>query len=143
MTGKTMFITRMIDEKRRFKRYKERTAQLPTNYRTAVDGFERYLMVFAPSKGADLQAMFDDLADLFEESAASGTPVRDIVGDDPVEFIETFRRNYPMGQWIVKENERLVRAIDASTRAEGGSTAGADATSGLRDSRNTGEDTTS
>ena len=132
-----MFITRMIEEKRRFKRYKERTAQLPANYRTAVDGFERYLMVFAPSKGADLQAMFDDLADLFEESAANGTRIRDIVGDDPVEFIEAFRRNYPVGQWIVKENERLVRAINASTQSE----SGADATTGTRNARNTGEET--
>jgi DNA-binding ferritin-like protein (Dps family) len=113
-----MFITRMIEEKRRFTRYRERTAQLPANYRTAVDGLERYLMVFAPSKGSHLQAMLDDLVDLFEESAANGTPIRSIVGDDPVEFIETFRRNYPVGQWIVKENERLVRAIDVSTRAE-------------------------
>ena len=132
-----MFITRMIEEKRRFKRYKARTAQLPANYRTAVDGFERYLMVFAPSKGADLQAMFDDLADLFEESAANGTRIRDIVGDDPVEFIEAFRRNYPVGQWIVKENERLVRAINASTQSE----SGADATTGSRNARNTGEET--
>ena len=132
-----MFVTRMIEEKRRFKRYKERTAQLPANYRTAVDGFERYLMVFAPSKGADLQAMFDDLADLFEESAANGTRIRDIVGDDPVEFIEAFRRNYPVGQWIVKENERLVRAINASTQSE----SGADATTGTRNARNTGEET--
>mgnify|MGYP001180885902 CR=1 FL=1 len=133
-----MFITRMIEEKRRFKRYKERTAQLPANYRTAVDGFERYLMVFAPSKGSDLQAMLDDLADLFEESGANGTPIRDIVGDDPVEFIEAFRRNYPVGQWIVKENERLVRAINASTHSE----SGADATTGTRNARNTGEETT-
>jgi DNA-binding ferritin-like protein (Dps family) len=143
MTGITMFITRMIDEKRRFKRYKDRTAQLPTNYRTAVDGFERYLMVFAPSKGADLQTMLDDLADLFEESAASGTPIRDIVGEDPVEFIETFRRNYPMGQWIVKENERLVRAINASTRSDGAEpTTGPSSTSSTT-SRNTGAETAS
>jgi len=133
-----MFITRMIEEKRRFRRYKERTAQLPTNYRTAVDGFERYLMVFAPNKGSDLQAMLDDLAELFEESAANGTLIREIVGDDPVEFIETLRRNYPMGQWIVKENERLVRAINASTHAE----SGADATTDTRTARNTGEETT-
>ena len=114
-----MFITRMIEEKRRFRRYKERTAQLPSNYRTAVDGFERYLMVFAPNKGSDLQAMLDDLADLFEESAANGTSIREIVGDDPVEFIETFRRNYPIGDWILKEHRRLVRAINLSTENEG------------------------
>ena len=44
--------------------------------------------------------MFDDLADLFEQSAASDTPVREIVGEDPVEFVEAFLRNYPEGGWI-------------------------------------------
>jgi hypothetical protein len=33
-----------------------------------------------------------------------------------VEFIETFVRNYPKGQWIIRERERLT---DAIKRAEG------------------------
>ena len=45
-------------------------------------------------------SMLEDLVDLFEQSAASGTPVREIVGDDPVEFADAFLRNYPQGQWI-------------------------------------------
>ena len=113
-----MFITRMINEKRRYRQYQARTASLPTSYRTAIGGLERYLMFFAPGTGEDLQTMLDDLADLFEESAASQTPVRAIVGEDPVEFAEAFRRNYPVGRWIVREQERLTRAIDASTNEE-------------------------
>ena len=38
-------------------------------------------------------AIYEDLIDLFEQSAATGTPIRQIVGEDPVEFIETFVRN--------------------------------------------------
>lgn len=34
--------------------------------------------------------MFCDLVDLFEQSAAAGTPIRAIVGDDPVEFVDDF-----------------------------------------------------
>jgi DNA-binding ferritin-like protein (Dps family) len=45
-----------------------------------------------------LLLMLGDLADLFEQSAADGTPIRAIVGDDPVEFAETFMRNYAGGQ---------------------------------------------
>ena len=56
--------------------------------------------------------MLEDLADLFEQSAANGTPVREIVGEDPVEFAEAFLRNYPEGQWIGRERERLTNAID-------------------------------
>jgi DNA-binding ferritin-like protein (Dps family) len=39
--------------------------------------------------------MLEDLADLFEQGAADGTPLRDVVGEDPVEFAEAFLANYP------------------------------------------------
>lgn len=61
--------------------------------------------------------MLEDLADLFERAAADETPVRAIVGDDPVEFAEEFLQNYSEGQWINKERARLTTAID---RAAGG-----------------------
>ena len=82
------------------------------SYRTAVDALERYLMYFGPADGGSAAAMFEDLADLFEQAAADGTPVRAIVGEDPVEFAEAFLRNYPGGQWINRERERLTNAID-------------------------------
>ncbi|WP_074316967.1 DUF1048 domain-containing protein [Singulisphaera sp. GP187] len=107
-----MFVSRMIAEKRRYWKYKARTRQLPANYHTAIDALEWYLMYFGPGKGDELMAMLEDLADLFDESAASGTPIRAIVGEDPVEFAEAFRRNYPVGQWIIRERERLTQAID-------------------------------
>jgi hypothetical protein len=33
-------------------------------------------------------------------------------GGNPVEFAETFLQNYSEGQWINKERERLINAID-------------------------------
>ena len=54
----------------------------------------------------------ETLADLFDESVANGTPIRAVVGADPVEFAEAFLRNYPEGQWIGRERERLTNAID-------------------------------
>jgi DNA-binding ferritin-like protein (Dps family) len=113
-----VFIARMIDEKKRYRQYKARTAKLPTSYHTAIDALERYLMYFGPGKGDELLVMLEDLADLFDESAASGTPIRAIVGEDPVEFAEAFRRNYPVGQWIVREQKRLTQAIENSTKEE-------------------------
>jgi len=108
-----MSISKMIDEKRRYRQYKARTKQLPASYRTAIDALERYLMYFGPmTKGDILLSMLDDLADLFEQSAASGTPIRAVVGEDPVEFAEAFLQNYSEGQWINKERERLTNAID-------------------------------
>ena len=101
-----------IKQKRRYRQYKARTEQLPAKYRTAIDALERYLTWFGPGKADSIQAMLDDLADLFEQSAANGIPVRAIVGEDPVEFAETFLRNYPEGGWITRERERLTNAID-------------------------------
>jgi DNA-binding ferritin-like protein (Dps family) len=113
-----MFITRMIDEKKRYRRYKARTEQLPASYHTAITALERYLMYFGPGKGDEVVAMLEDLADLFDESAASGTAIRAIVGEDPVEFAEVFRQNYPAGQWIIRERQRLAQAIENSTKEE-------------------------
>lgn len=69
-------------------------------------------MYFGPGDGGGLMSMLEDLADLFEQSAANRTPVRAVVGEDPVEFAEAFLRNYPEGQWISRERKRLTNAID-------------------------------
>lgn len=62
--------------------------------------------------------MYGDLVGLFEESAANGTPVRGIVGDDPIEFVEAFAANYADGMWINKERQRLIEAIDRASGQE-------------------------
>ncbi|SHN28073.1 MULTISPECIES: DUF1048 domain-containing protein [Streptomyces] len=33
----------------------------------------------------------------FEQAAVDGTPIREIVGQDPVEFVEAFVQNYSEG----------------------------------------------
>lgn len=109
-----------FDDKKRWKAYKARVKALPTEYRTAVDAIERYLMHSGdtPSDWNRAAQMFDDLAELFERAAADGTPVRDIVGDDPLEFVETFVRTYSDGGWIQKERERLRKSIDRASNEE-------------------------
>ncbi len=110
-----MLISKMIGDKRRWRQYKARTRQLPENYRTAVDAVERYLMYFGPADGDSAASMFEDLADLFERAAADGTPIREVVGEDPVEFVETFLENYTKGGWVTRERERLTTAIARAT----------------------------
>lgn len=105
---------KIIGEKKRWRAYKARTKALPQPYRATVDAVERYLMNSGetPTDGQQLVTLFEDLADLFERAAADGTPVRDLVGADPVEFAETFARTYSDGGWIAKERARLARTID-------------------------------
>ncbi|MGZ4407152.1 MAG: DUF1048 domain-containing protein [Gaiellaceae bacterium] len=113
--------TRWTEQKRRYRQYKARTEQLPANYRMAIEAVERYLTYFGSiTKGDILVTMLEDLADLFEQSAANGTPIRAIVGGDPVEFVEAFLQNYSEGQWINKERRRLVRAIDRAAGEDTG-----------------------
>lgn len=108
-------VTGSFEDKKRWRQYKARKEQLPVSYRTAIDGIERYFM-YAGSivKGDVFMQMLEDLADLIERAATDGTPIRDIVGEDPVEFADTFIQNYSDGQWINKERKRLNDAIDQS-----------------------------
>lgn len=114
-------VTGSLDDKRRWRAYKARVAQLPAPYRTAVAGIERYLMYTGGQDGgAQLMAMFDDLGDLFERAALDGTPVREIVGEDPVAFVEEFKANYGLGKWLSTEQRRLTDSIAKAEAETGG-----------------------
>ena len=109
--------TKVLGDKKRWWAYKARKKNLPESYLVAIDGVERYLNLLGGiTKGDIIMTMLEDLLDLFEQSAASGTTIRGIVGDDPVEFVETFLSNYEEGRWINEERLNLVTAIE---RAEG------------------------
>jgi DNA-binding ferritin-like protein (Dps family) len=103
-----------FDDKKQWRAYKARVKALPEPYRTTVAAIERYFMYSGdtPADWSRAAQMFDDLAELFERAAADGTPVRDIVGDDPLEFVEEFVKTYSDGGWIAKERERLRKSIE-------------------------------
>jgi DNA-binding ferritin-like protein (Dps family) len=107
-----------LGDKKRYREYKARVKALPTGYRETAGALERYLLYFGPGDGTSLIAMLDDLATLLEQSAADERPIREIVGEDPVEFAETFLRNYPEGSWIGKERQRLAASIDTAIEKE-------------------------
>ncbi|MGI5157956.1 DUF1048 domain-containing protein [Microbispora sp. CA-102843] len=113
-------VTGSLEDKRRYRQYKARIKQLPLNYRTAAEAMERYLMLLGPADGAGAISMYEDLADLFEQSAADGTPIRDLFGKDPVEFVEAFVANYPVGQWRSRERNRFTSAIERAVGEEPG-----------------------
>jgi DNA-binding ferritin-like protein (Dps family) len=108
----TMFLSKVIGDKKRWRQYKARKEQLPSNYRAALDAVQRYTYYRGPGTGDASMSLLEDLADVFEQAAASGTPIKDVVGDDPVEFAEGFIRNYADSSWLKKEQERLTHAIE-------------------------------
>ncbi|GAA1952554.1 DUF1048 domain-containing protein [Microbacterium deminutum] len=104
--------TGSLEQKKQYKQYKARLAALPEPYGSAAKAVERYLMVSGGvTDGETLVTMFGDFADLWERAAIDSTPVREIVGDDPVEFAESFAQAYTGKQWIDKERARLNKAI--------------------------------
>jgi DNA-binding ferritin-like protein (Dps family) len=110
-------LTGSLEEKKQYKRHKARLDGLPEPYATAAGAVHRYHLVYAGvTDGETLITMLSDLADLWERAAVDGVPVRDIVGDDPVEFAETFAQSYMGHRWIDKERTRLVEAIETAER---------------------------
>jgi DNA-binding ferritin-like protein (Dps family) len=107
-------------DKQRWWRYKARKEQLPPNYRAALDAVQRYTYVRGPGTADASMSLLEDLADVFEQAAANGTPIRDIVGGDPVEFAEGFIRNYEDKSWVHKERERLTRAVEEAAGEDAG-----------------------
>ena len=111
-------LTGSLEQKKQYRQDKARIDALPEPYGTAAKALHRYLMYYGGIVDGDtLTTMFTDFADLWERAATDGTAVRDIVGEDPVEFAETFARAYSGAHWIDKERARLTKAIED---AEGG-----------------------
>ena len=115
-------LTGSLDQKKQYRQYKARIGALPGPYAAAAKAFERYFMYSGgiTTDGDTIVTMLGDFADLWERAALDGTPVSAIVGDDPVEFIETFTQAYGGTRWIDKERLRLSKAIDDAEREEGG-----------------------
>jgi len=112
-------VTGPLAQKKQYRQDMARVDALPPAYATAAKAMRRYLTYQSGIVDGDtLVTMTTDLADLWERAAADGTPVREIVGDDPVEFVETFARAYTSKQWIDKERARLTDAIAAAERQE-------------------------
>jgi DNA-binding ferritin-like protein (Dps family) len=108
-----------LDQKKRYKHDMARIEALPEPHRGAAKALRRYFMCLGGIVDGDtLVTMFGDFVDLWERAAVDGTPVRAIVGDDPVDFAETFLQAYSGKQWQDKERERLRRAIAAGENDE-------------------------
>ena len=107
-------VTGSLEQKKQYRQYKARMDALPEPYATAAKALHRYFMynVGTPTDDSAL-TMFSDFVDLWERAAADGTPVREIVGQDPVEFADAFVQAYVGKRWIDKERARLTKAIDS------------------------------
>jgi DNA-binding ferritin-like protein (Dps family) len=112
-----------LGDKRRWRAYRARVKALPAGCRTTGEALERYLTYFGMITKGDLPAdvlmsMLEDLADLFEQAAAQGAPIRTVVGEDPAGFAETFFRNYSDGRWTSEQRDPSMSAIEREFHKE-------------------------
>ncbi|MFN8214794.1 MAG: DUF1048 domain-containing protein [Candidatus Nanopelagicales bacterium] len=111
-TEKSGFLSKVIGDKKQWREYKARVKRLPPDYQEAVGAIDRYVMRFGPTDADSAMSLLGDVADIFERAAADGTGIREIVGDDPVEFVDSLIRNYTPGGWVAKEQQRLISSVD-------------------------------
>lgn len=108
-------ITGSLEQKKQYKQDKTRMEALPEPYASSAKAMHRYLMYAGGiTDGDTLMRMFTDMVDLWEQAAIDRTAVREIVGDDPADFAETFAKAYAGREWLDKERARFTRAIDAA-----------------------------
>ncbi len=112
-------VTGSLDQKKRYKQYRVRVDALPEPYRTVAKALQRYFMYYGGIvDGETVLQMWADFVDMWERAAADRTPIRDIVGENPVEFAETFAQSYAGKHWIDKERARLLKAIEDAEQGE-------------------------
>ena len=112
-------VTGSLEQKKQYRQDRARIEALPEPYGTVAKALQRYFMYYGGvTDGETAVKMLSDFADLWERAAADGTPVRAIVGDDPVEFADTFAQAYTGKRWIDKERARLTKAIEDAERVE-------------------------
>jgi DNA-binding ferritin-like protein (Dps family) len=121
MVGKWIeAVTGPLEQKKQYRKDRARIDGLPEPHRTAARAMHRYLLhCSGVTDGDTLMAMVTDLADLWERASLDGTPVREIVGDDPVDFAESFAKAYGGREWMDKERARLTQAMDAAAGSDG------------------------
>jgi DNA-binding ferritin-like protein (Dps family) len=113
-------VTGSLEQKKRYRQYQARIAALPEPYGSVAKALQRYFMHAAGTvmDGETSLRMLGDFVDLWERAALDATPVRDIVGEDPVGFADTFAEAYVGKRWIDNERARLIKAIEDAERAQ-------------------------
>ena len=108
-------VTGSLEQKKQYRQYRARMEALPAPYADVAKAIYRYFMYNGGLVDGDtIITMMGDFVELWERAAADGTPVREIVGDDPVDFADTFAEAYTGKRWIDKERARLTEAVDAA-----------------------------
>ncbi len=79
-------LTRIIGDKKEWKAMEARANMLPRDYRIVYGEMKSYMWRFTAGDGMDIVAVLKEVLALFETSAAQGTRVLDVTGEDVAAF---------------------------------------------------------
>ena len=82
------FLTKLIGDKKEWKRMEARANALPRDYRVVYGEMKSYMWRFTSGDGMDVVAVLKDVLELFEASAAEGRRVLDVTGRDVAAFCD-------------------------------------------------------
>ena len=108
-------LTGSLEQKKQYRADMARIDALPEPYQATAKALQRYFTYYGSiADGETLVEMLRDHVDLWERAAVDGTPVQDILGEDPVTFAEEFALAYRGKEWIDKERARLRASVAAA-----------------------------
>jgi DNA-binding ferritin-like protein (Dps family) len=103
------FLTRIIGDKKEWKRMEARAEALPSDYRIVYGEIKKYMWRFTAGDGMDIVAILKDLLGLFETGAADGKRALEITGQDVAAFCDELLRN--ANTYTEKWHEALNRDV--------------------------------
>ncbi|WP_456273300.1 DUF1048 domain-containing protein [Bacillus sp. AK031] len=99
-----------LNDKREWKAMEARAKALPTEYHNAYKAIQKYMWsVGGLTDWKDMSRIFGGILDLFEEGAAEGKKVTELVGEDVASFCEELVKDAKT--WKEKYREKLNNAI--------------------------------
>lgn len=97
-------------DKDEYQKLQQRAESLPDDYRFVFKKMQQYMMNFAGGSGMDIVSLCKDLIEMFEQGAADGRKVSEIIGDNPAEFCDELMRN--ANTWTDKLRQKLNDSIN-------------------------------
>ena len=81
-------LSRLVGDKKDWKRMEARAAELPADYRTVYSEMKSYMWRFTAGDGMDIVAVLREILDLFETEVAAGRSVIEVTGTDLAAFCD-------------------------------------------------------
>jgi DNA-binding ferritin-like protein (Dps family) len=100
-------LTKLIGDKREWKRMEARANALPHDYRVVYGAMKSYLWRFTSGDGMDIVAILADVLAEFEDAAAAGKPVLEVTGDDVAAYCDARLSDTPYDRLLATWRDSL------------------------------------